>query len=315
MADNEEGEETTSRGNEWEVVSLTASAYAAAPGPKQVELNDNAKGNTVGEAAAETSRAMFMSGHFVFPPSQHENLLLEPENPEVHNDVQVVEDVVPELGAGEGGVSDSKNEENWNIKGFTVPDEFPGIQFFDEKGNRLSIRDSEFEEGTNLQGLNLVDKEQSIYSAAKFSSFQSETTMGGSTTYDESPMISEPIETSDRDLDSDISQLPKPTKEDKYDGPDLPCEAWWKRRAASLVAHAKEANAFWSIFIAASVMGLVILGQQWQQERWQVLLLKRQFSVNDEKMGRMLGPISRFKDVIVGGNRRGSFIRGSSTER
>ncbi|KAA8516065.1 hypothetical protein F0562_019244 [Nyssa sinensis] len=315
MADKEEGEETTSRGNEWEVVSLTASAYAAAPGPKQVEMNDSAKGNTAGEEAAETSHAMFMSGHFVFPPSQHENLQLEPENTEIHN-VQVVEEVVSELGAGEGGISDSKNEENWDVKEFTVADEFPGIQFFDEKGNRLSIRETEFEEGTDLQGLNLVDKEQSIYSAAKFSSFQSETTMGGSTAYDKNTMISEPIETSDRELDSDISQLPKPTTEDKYDGSDLPCEAWWKRRAASLFAHAKEANAFWSIFIAAAVMGLVILGQRWQQERWQVLQLKWQFSINDEKMGRMLGPISRIKDVIVGGNRRGSFIRGSSsTER
>uniref|UniRef100_A0A5B7AQE9 ATG8-interacting protein 1 n=1 Tax=Davidia involucrata TaxID=16924 RepID=A0A5B7AQE9_DAVIN len=313
MADNEEGEESTSRGNEWEVVSLTASAYAAAPGPKEVELNDNDKGYAVGEDEAETSRAMFMSSHFVFPLTQHENLPLETENIEIDN-VQVVEDVVPELGAGEG-ISDTKNEENWNIKGFTVPDEFPGIQFFDEKGNRLSICDTEFEEATTLQGLNFVDKEQSIYNAAKFSSLHGETTMGGSPPYDESTMISELIEPSDRSLDPDILQLPTPTKEGKYEGSDLPCEAWWKRRAASLYAHAKEANAFWSIFIAAAVTGLVILGQQWQQERWQVLLLKRQFSINDEKMGRMLGPISRFKDVIVGGNRRGSFIRGSSTER
>ena len=77
MADNEEGEENTSRGAEWEVVSLTASTYAAAPGPEEVELKDDENGNTYGEdGAAETSRAMFMSGHFVFPPSLHENLPL-----------------------------------------------------------------------------------------------------------------------------------------------------------------------------------------------------------------------------------------------
>lgn len=45
MADNEEGEATTSRGNEWEVVSLTASAYAAAPGPKGIETSDDGKSN------------------------------------------------------------------------------------------------------------------------------------------------------------------------------------------------------------------------------------------------------------------------------
>lgn len=32
-----------------------------------------------------------------------------------------------------------------------------------------------------------------------------------------------------------------------------------------------------------------------------------------QKMGKMMGPISRLKDVIVGGHRRGSFIRGSAS--
>lgn len=317
MADNnEEGKETTTRGNEWEVVSLTASAYAAAPGPEQIELNDNDKGNAPEEEdEAETSRVMFMSGHFVFPPSQHENLPVEPENIEIHN-VQGIDDNVPELGADEGGRSDTKDEENWSIKGLAVPDEFPGIQFLDEKDNRLSIHGTKFDEGTTLQGLDFIENEQSLHSASKFSSFHSETTMGGSTTYFDDAVIPGQIEPSEGDLDSDISQLPKPEKEDEYDSSALPCEAWWKRRAASLYAHAKETNAFWSIFIAAAVMGLVIIGQRWQQERWQVLQLKWQFNISDEKMGRMLGPISRFKDVIVGGSRRGSSIRGtSSTQR
>ncbi|KAL7203397.1 hypothetical protein ACSBR2_016648 [Camellia fascicularis] len=285
MADNnEEGKETTTRGNEWEVVSLTASAYAAAPGPEQIELNDNDKGNAPEEDEAETSRG--------------------------------IDDNVPELGADEGGRSDTKDEENWSIKGLAVPDEFPGIQFFDEKDNRLSIHGTKFDEGTTLQGLDFIENEQSLHSASKFSSFHSETTMGGSTTYFDDTVIPGQIEPSEGDLDSDISQLPKPEKEDEYDSSALPCEAWWKRRAASLYAHAKETNAFWSIFIAAAVMGLVIIGQRWQQERWQVLQLKWQFNISDEKMGRMLGPISRFKDVIVGGSRRGSSIRGtSSTQR
>ncbi|KAK9279584.1 hypothetical protein L1049_013263 [Liquidambar formosana] len=313
MADNEEGGETTSRGNEWEVVSLTASAYAAAPGPKDIELNEDDKGNTSSEGEAETSRAMFMSGHFVFPPSQHENLPVESANIEIHNE-QGGEDVVSELNVEEGGRSDRKDEENWDIKGLDVSEEFPGIQFFDEKGSRLTIHGAEFDEGTTLQGLNLDDKEHNIYSAATFSPFHSETTIGGSTAYDENMFMPESIEPSERGSDLPADQSPNPTKDDKYEGPDLPCEAWWKRRAAKLYSHAKEANTFWSIFIAAAVMGLVIIGQRWQQERWQVLQLKWQFSVKDERMGRMLGPIYRFKDVIVGGShRRGSFIRGSAS--
>ncbi|GFY90265.1 mesoderm induction early response protein [Actinidia rufa] len=314
MADNDEPEKTTFRGNEWEVVSLTASAYAAAPGPEEVELSDSDKGNT-NEDEAETSRAMFMSGHFVFPPSEHENLPVELEDIEINN-VHGIEDIVPKSGAAEiEGRSDTKDEEKWSVKGMTVLDEFPGIQFFDEMGNRLSIHGTEFEDET-LQGVNLTEKGKNVYNSSKFSSFHCETTMGGSTKYDENILIPGIIESSEGGPDSDLSRsrkLAKPAKGDKYDRSGLPCEAWWKRRAASLYAQAKEANAVWSIFIAAAVMGLVILGQRWQQERWQVLQFKWQISVNDEKMGRMLGPLSRLKAVIVSGNRRPPPIRGSSS--
>jgi hypothetical protein len=314
MADSEEGEEPTSRGNEWEVVSLTASAYAAAPGPEHIVLNDDDKGNAVEEGEAQTSHAMLMSGHFVFPPRKYENLPVEPENIGIQN-IQGVEDYVTELGADKGGRSDTKDEENWTVKGLAMPDEFPGIDFYDEKVDRLSIPGTDFNGRTTLQGLNLSEKEQSMYSASNFSSFQSETTTGGSNTGENTvtPGQTEPPEGG---LDSDISQFPKLSKEDKNDDSEFPCDAWWKRGAASLYAQAKEANTFWSIFIAAAVMGVVVLGQHWQQERCKALQLKWQFSINDEKLGRMFGPISRFKDAIVGGNRRGSFIRGtSSTER
>ncbi|XP_057463593.1 ATG8-interacting protein 1-like [Actinidia eriantha] len=279
MANNEKGEEITSQGNEWEVVLLTASAYAAAPGPKQVELNDNDKGNLVAEDEGETSHALLMSGHFVVPPSQHENSPVESDGVEIQN-TEGVEDEVPVLGADEGGRSDTKGEENWSIKGLAMPDEFPGIDFFEEKNNKLSsIHGTEFDEGAALQGLSLIDKEQSMYSEAQFSSFHSETTMGGSNTTDENKIIPGQTESSKVGPNSNISQLPKDAKEDKNDGSELPCEAWWKRRAASIYSQAKEANAVWSIFIAAAVVGLAILGQRWQQERWQALQHKWQFTI------------------------------------
>ncbi|XP_024030496.1 ATG8-interacting protein 1 isoform X2 [Morus notabilis] len=313
MANNEEGEENTNRGNEWEVVSLTASAYAAAPGPEEVELNDNDKANMPAEEA-ETSHALFMSGHFVFPPSQHENLPLEPNNSTFHKD-HGDKDVVNELAVEEAGRSSGKDEENWEFKGLAVPDEFQGIQIFDEKGNRLAFRGTDFEEGRNLQGLHLVE-EQNLYSAAaRYNSFQSETGLSGSTAFGEETAVPDFIEPLEQGSDAgDITRSPRPSKDDRHDGSRLPCGAWWKRGAASLYSQAKQANAFWSIFIAAAVMGLVILGQQWQQERWQTMQLKWQFRLNSEKTGRMFGPISRLKDVIVGGHRRGSLIRGSSSE-
>ncbi|CAN4109008.1 unnamed protein product [Withania somnifera] len=303
MESNEEGEETAPRGNEWEVVSLTQSAYAAARGPKQVDSNED---NSNAEYVAETSQAMFMSGHFVFPPSQHENLPLERDVNEIHNE-QGGDDATPELVANEGGKSDIY-EGSTKIKGLSTT-EFPGIQFFDEKGNRLSIG-AEFEEDPALQHLSLVDKEQSIFGTANYSSYQSEEPMGLSATTEETSVLEEPIEPFHQGLESDKSNFRKTKDEDGYDTADLPCQAWWKRGAASLVAHAKDSNALWSIFIAAAVTGLVIIGQKWQQERWQLLQMKWQAGVHGERISRMFGPLSRLKDVIVGGDRRGTFIRG-----
>lgn len=259
MADNEEGEEIVPRGNEWEVVSLTASAYAAAPGLKETEVGVDNNGTFVGDEA-ETSHAMLMSGHFVFPPNQHENLPIEVDIHKENED----EVVVSGLDEEEGSISDLKVEEkvegSWDIKGFTVADEFSGIQFSDAK------------ESPTLEGLDLIDNEQ-MYSSPKFSSFHGETTFDESVIFDEnSALISELTE----------SSLSVPGEEAKCNRSELPCEAWWKKRAASLYAHAKEANAFWSIFVAAAVMGLVILGQRWQQERSQVLQLRWQTTLSNE---------------------------------
>ncbi|KAH0890759.1 hypothetical protein HID58_053188 [Brassica napus] len=95
-----------------------------------------------------------------------------------------------------------------------------------------------------------------------------------------------------------------------------PCEPWWKRSAASLISQAKETNTVWSIFIAAAaVMGVVVLGQRWQHDRWQVLQLNWESTIGNEKAaGRLMGPISRLKQAFVGGQRRDSFIRAAGSQ-
>ncbi|CAA2976793.1 Hypothetical predicted protein [Olea europaea subsp. europaea] len=304
MADNEDRTEIVPKGNEWEVVSLTASAYAAAPGPKQVDLSEDSQGNLVGESEAETSGAMFMSGHFLFPPGQHENLPLEPEYNEIRNEKEDEGDR-PHLIVEERGKLDVKDEENVSIKKL-MSDEFTGVQAIDEEANRLSVS------GADIQNDVAFHKEQFNYGTAEFSAYHSISTMGRSNTVEEDAMTDDVAEPFEHASNSTSPSFQKPVEEDKYDGADLPCKAWWKRRALSLYAHAKEANTFWSILIAGAVTGLVIIGHKWQEERWQVLQLKRQFGINDEKMGRILGPISRLKDVIVGGHQR-SFGRGSNS--
>ncbi|KAF3578082.1 hypothetical protein DY000_02036065 [Brassica cretica] len=118
---------------------------------------------------------------------------------------------------------------------------------------------------------------------------------------------SEPNEYAEGDLD--------PLGLEKDATNNLPCEAWWRKRAVSVYLRTREANAVWSLFFAAAVTGLVVLGQRWQQERWQVLQLNWHSSITSEKLSRVLEPLSRLKDVIVRGNPRASLLRsGTSSE-
>lgn len=90
MAD-EEKVGTSSRGADWEVVALTASSYAAAPRPDADPTADSRDREC--EQEHDSSNALFMSQHFVFPsvvfpPSEHENLPLEADSGETHDQTE-----------------------------------------------------------------------------------------------------------------------------------------------------------------------------------------------------------------------------------
>jgi len=95
------------------------------------------------------------------------------------------------------------------------------------------------------------------------------------------------------------------------DGEHLPYEAWWKRHAISLYKQAKETNTVWSLCMAAALMGLVVLGRQWRRENLQFQQLKLQFSINNERMSRLLGSVNRFKDSLVRAHHHSSVIHSS----
>ncbi|KAG1362524.1 ATG8-interacting protein 2 [Cocos nucifera] len=258
MADDEkEGEGTPSRGADWEVVSLTASTYAAAPGPKEFDLADENKGKEFNKNESESSGALFMSRHFVFPPSEHENLPIELEFSEIEAEDQknIAED---------DNEVNKMSEENMQSKS---DDPLHGFQC-----------GMECEESKGLQKTNLIGEEQDLYLGPELSTFHAETGRSESVPHIES---SESYEHSPQNLESP-PKYAKKNEEDKSDESGLPCEAWWKRHAASLYRHAKEANTFWSVCVAAALMGLVILGQRWRREKWQLHQLKLQFSIHDE---------------------------------
>ncbi|KAF8087725.1 hypothetical protein N665_0570s0036 [Sinapis alba] len=256
MANKEDHHPPPPRGNEWEVVSLTSSAYAASPGPYNVESIDARKFDDHAYYGAETSRDLFMSDHFVFPPSQHEDLPLDDNDDEPVSQEEASKDVQGGLMMEEGqGLSDEHTTSR---------------QYMESFGSEHGLIDSEPSESAEV-GL---------------------------------------------DLHSDTAKdIVGPEKDAKKARHDLPCEAWWRRRAVSMYIRTREANAMWSLFFAAAVTGLVVLGQRWQQERWQVLQLKWQSSISSEKLSRVLEPLSRLKGVIVRGNPQASLVRsGTSSE-
>ncbi|CAN5966642.1 unnamed protein product [Sphagnum jensenii] len=78
------------------------------------------------------------------------------------------------------------------------------------------------------------------------------------------------------------------------------CEAWWKRRGVLLCVQAQQATTLWSLALAAAVMGLVILGHQWQQEWYQNQQLQLQLCSKDEKISQLVVQIARLKEALSG---------------
>ncbi|KAI4338400.1 hypothetical protein MLD38_023464 [Melastoma candidum] len=242
MAHKEELEEAGSRKNEWEVVSLSASAYAASPDPEIAGIKGN---ETEGAYNADTeiSRALFMSSHFVFPPGQHENLPLEPEAIETREDDSVKGDaseIVPE-----GSATSGKDDVGGSFG--ASPIIYSKSRLLGDNDHR-STHTKDFEGGMNLDGFNPTE-DMPAYSGYGISSFLSEAVPGGANQ----------IPTQ---IQLQICQI-------------HPCRE--------------------------------------KQERWRVLQVKWQMTVNNEKMGRMLAPIYRFKDALARSHRHGSLIRASSS--
>ncbi|KAI7758417.1 hypothetical protein M8C21_013105, partial [Ambrosia artemisiifolia] len=277
---DEAAQVTAPRGADWEVVSLTASAYAASPGGSIPEVKHEEEGEVIEKDNVETSNALFMSGHFVYPPRQQENVPSEPEKTEiVENPAGKDDGSVSVKDLGEIFESNSKDEENWDLRKLT------------EMG---------FTENTSL------GKEGSIYDSPTLHSLHSEATMGALNLDDETSVVDESIYSSDPALGPVTPNIP--SKEDKDDGSGY--ADWLKKQAVCFYAHAKETNTLWSVIAAAAVMGIVIIGRKWHQEKWQVFRHEWNSRTHDEKIRMMAGPLARFKYAIIGGQQHDFSIGG-----
>ncbi|KAH6817928.1 origin recognition complex protein 5 [Perilla frutescens var. frutescens] len=294
MAENNEGEGISQKGNEWEVVALTESAYAAAPGPRNIL--DNIDSNSSGDVDSETAHAMFMSGHFGLSPSVHDNFPLEPEYKEKYSGVGIDLDV-HQVMVQQGGKSVLKQEENLNIEGL-IPDEFSGVPQYDEKYKNLSLSDL-----GDVASSKLIDREQGLYMAGKLSSYDDAAAAAGMPFADEGSGSAEAFESVDDAVNAEDDKFSEPSS--------LPCEAWWRRHADSLYGQAKSANPYWSLVVAAAVIGLVIIGRRWQRDRPQVFQLKSQLTLDNKGSHWILSPMTRLKDVTLGA-RHSSYMGVSS---
>ncbi|KAL9684209.1 hypothetical protein QQ045_021643 [Rhodiola kirilowii] len=162
MAESREGEEIAPRGNDWEVVSLTASAYAAAPGPKAVEEIVGDKQSTYEGDKVETSPAMFMSGHFVFPVNQPKDVLV---GPEVDNFEVPKEHKVEELGSvqtsdGIGGSVEDKRGLALTVDNLEADDVLEG------KDCAIGTGSAEVQVSTTQSAPSIVEPRQSIHDSS-----------------------------------------------------------------------------------------------------------------------------------------------------
>ncbi|KAI3962008.1 hypothetical protein MKW92_041606 [Papaver armeniacum] len=238
---------------------------------KGLDSNNDDMISDVGGDEVETSTAMFMSKHFVFPPSEHENL---PVQPDCSNSV-----TQDSLHHNEVSLLDME-------EGLEVLEQLHHSQFFDEKGENPPLCEESNKE--------IVDMNANLCSFHDVEARLSASPISESTNCTVMP---EPSDAAKLDSSS-ISEPHNPSEGDNY---DLPCEAWWKKRATSWYTQAKDAKALWPVVVAAALMGLVVIGQRWQRESCQGRQLKWHFSISDEKLYKMLNPISRLKNVVVGG--------------
>ncbi|WOL17344.1 hypothetical protein Cni_G26135 [Canna indica] len=271
----------TSDGVDWEVVTMTASMYAAAPGPLGITPPNESRDKETSKNEKESSSPLFMSSHFVFPP-EHESLKLKENHSEIDNRSTDV-DLIP---SDERSSTMNKTlEESFVAK---LDDNLHGIQFYEkEKGITGDLITGE---GKAVQEIDLVLEEQVLSASHRFDSYHVETGVDGPITCNEQADKLEPANPSCQTPEShpNVSNalgLREDQNTNKMCG--LPCRIWWKRHAITLYNHAKEANTFWSVIVAAALVGLVILGQRKQQEKPHIQEIKINFGSTHQSLNLM----------------------------
>uniref|UniRef100_A0ACD5YVJ6 Uncharacterized protein n=2 Tax=Avena sativa TaxID=4498 RepID=A0ACD5YVJ6_AVESA len=284
--------QTSPRGNDWEVVQLTASNYASAPGAARSEPSDEEPEGQVYGTRGDDS-ALLMSGHFSVPRDEAENALTKSES----NERQ-------EARGTQYAVSDTGDEDRHEEK--LKDDGLDRIPSFD-KGKGLSSDDMESDDGNALPRESLAAEDPVTFSSSGYSApVVAEKELSWSAT--ESRTTEEKTEDptlQNVDTVTDSSKVVATGEENRPDGsgPFVPRDAWWRKKIISLYRTAKDSNKFWPIFVAgAAVMGMVYFRRRWLKGKLHLQQVKLQPASSKERINHSIAPLNRIKDILVAGN-------------
>ncbi|CAL5020287.1 unnamed protein product [Urochloa decumbens] len=296
-------DQSSPRGNDWEVVQLTASAYAAAPAPRRPEPSEEAEAKKYSTKGDDSAAALLMSGHFSVSQSEVESLLIGADIKEPHKEL-CSQDAVSNEG------DEEKYQETCKHK---LEDDLPSIPSLD-KGKNVSLGDMEFDDGKALQGMSLVGEESVGFSSPIYSSIEAEKDLGRSATESRNEKKTEESTLHTVNPTTGSSKVASSGEQNKPDGSG-PRDAWWKKQLLSLYKNAKESNNFWPIVAAAAaaaaaLVGLAYFGHRLNKGKLQLQLGKPAPSSNKEKINDAVGPLNRIKDILVAGNHPSPGIHG-----
>lgn len=267
-------EQTSPRGNDWEVVQLTASAYAAAPAPRRPEPSEEAEAKKYGTKGGDSAAALLMSGHFSVSQCEVESLLIGADSKEPPKEL-CSQDAVSNDG------DEAKYQETCKHK---LEGDLPSIPSLD-KGKNVSLGDMEFDDAKALQGMSLVGEESVGFSSPIYTSIEAEKDLGRSAMESRNEKKTEEPTLHIVNPKTGSSKVVSSGEQNKPDGSG-PRDAWWKKRILSLYKNAKESNNFWPIVAAtaaaAALVGLAYFGHRWHKGKLQLQLGKQPPSSNKE---------------------------------
>uniref|UniRef100_A0A0E0K714 ATG8-interacting protein 1 n=1 Tax=Oryza punctata TaxID=4537 RepID=A0A0E0K714_ORYPU len=284
--DQSGAEQTSPRGNDWEVVQLTASTYASAPGPRMSEPSEEAEVKGYDTKGDDSAAALLMSGHFSASPSEVESLLKERQKELYGQDA----------GSAEG--DDEKFQETCEHK---LKDDLHCVPSFD-KGKNLSLVDMEFDNGKTFQGMGLVGEEPLGFSSSRYNPIDAKKELSWSVTESKNEKKTEEptVQNVNRVIDS--SKVVASSEQNKPDDPEFPRKASWKKQLLSLYKNVRKNNKFWPIVVAATALvGVTCFWRRWQKGKLQHQPVKL-YPSSTEKINQAVGPLNRIKDILAANN-------------